>query len=367
VVHLPKGSYSLSRTLVIPSGSDMQLVGDGGAETATVLRWTGPDGGLALKLEGPSQATVRDLLIDAGRGTGIRLDDCDQPGGLIYSDQLNLQGKSDAEAPRAGLLVNGVEESDVMALCLQGGNCQTWVDVVGGARRQRGEATRGQVDVYTGATSTSEAQYAVRRGGHLVVRSVYHEVSGKSPQGVLLDDSGSLSIDATRFSYNTAADRPLIKIDGFRGLFALLTELLLPVDSQHTARIEITGSGKNSHVLCMDNLFWENGGGVTADAVWRNAADPPGRAALLLCNQNLAHGGATRRSGFDTLENRGTADDAFIRRMLEPLRHARIRLPEATPDGITGVQFHRVICSAGKGGVAVELRAAVAPVRSARD
>ena len=94
---------------------------------------------------------------------------------------------------------------------------------------------------------------------------------------------------------------------------------------------------------------------------------------MLLCNQNLAHGGAGYprnaggRSGFDTLENRGTADDAFIRRMLEPLHSARIRLPEATEDGITSVQLHRVICAAGKGGVAVELRAAVPPVQGARD
>jgi hypothetical protein len=244
-----------------------------------------------------------------------------------------------------------------MALGLQGGSCRTWVDVVGGPRRQRGEAAPGRVTVYTGATSTSEAQYAVHRGGHLVVRSVYHEVSGKSPQGILLNDSGTLSIDATRCSYNTTAERPLIKIDGYQGMFTLLTELLLPVDSQHTARVEITGSGHGTRVLCMDNLFWENGAGVTADAVWQDRSAPPAQSAMLLCNQNLAHGGANQRGGFDTLEDRGAASDAFIRRMLEPLRRARIRLPEVPRAGTTGVQLHRVICSAGKEGVGVELRA----------
>src|SRR5207302_8925090 len=63
------------------------------------------------------------------------------------------------------------------------------------------------VGVFTGATSTSDVQYRVEQGGKLVVRSVYHEVSSTSPQGILLDDSGTLSIDATRFSYQTSAER----------------------------------------------------------------------------------------------------------------------------------------------------------------
>jgi len=353
IVHLPPGTYAVTRTLTVPPGADLQLVGDGGAETATVLRWTGPNTGVVLRLAGPSKATVRDLMIDAGGGTGILIDRCDQPGGLVFADQANLQGKGEENAPRAGLLVNGVTNSDAMLLCLQGGTCQTWVDV----RGRGGVTSRGQVNVYAGATGTSEAQYSVERGGRLVVRSVYHEVSGKSPQGVLLRDSGVLSIDATRFSYNTTADRPLIKVDGFRGDFAILTGLLLPVGSEHTARVEITGSGDKTNVLCAANLFWQNGPAVSADAVWRNAATPPAHAAMLLCNENLAHGGAESHSGYAPIDNRGAANDAFIQRMLKPLRTARMRLPEATASAATSVQIHRVICNAGRGGVCMELRA----------
>jgi len=44
IVHLPAGSYTLGQTLVIPAGSDVQLVGDG-VETATRLGWGGAAGG----------------------------------------------------------------------------------------------------------------------------------------------------------------------------------------------------------------------------------------------------------------------------------------------------------------------------------
>ena len=52
VVHLPPGNYSLDRTLVVPAGSDLQLVGDG-RDYATVLNWIGTNAGPVLWLVGP--------------------------------------------------------------------------------------------------------------------------------------------------------------------------------------------------------------------------------------------------------------------------------------------------------------------------
>ncbi|HUU10733.1 MAG TPA: hypothetical protein VM431_09360 [Phycisphaerae bacterium] len=357
VVHLPMGTYPIDRTLVVPAGADVQLLGDGGAETATVLRWTGAAGGLVLRIEGPSRATVRDMSISAGRGSGIRVTGCDQPGGRIFADQLNVTGGSPSAKAAAGLLVAGVERADVLLRCLQGGSfSEKWVQVLGGPNRKAGRTTPGQVAIYTGATGSTDAQYAVSQGGRLVVRSVYHEMSATNPQGILLNDSGTLSVDATRFSYQTSAEVPLIAADGFRGDFALLTGLLLPVGSTHSARIAITGDGSRCNMLVMGNIFWVNETGVTADKVFQNQARPPAHAALLHCNMNSGTQGATK-NGFDFLEPRGEADDAFLLRMLQPLRESRIWLPGPVAEGVTDVRIHRVICSAGHGGVGVEFRA----------
>ena len=45
VVHLPMGAFDIESTLVIPRGTDLQLVGDGASEVATRLVWKGAEGG----------------------------------------------------------------------------------------------------------------------------------------------------------------------------------------------------------------------------------------------------------------------------------------------------------------------------------
>lgn len=356
VVHLPKGTYKIDRTLVIPAGCDVQILGDGAAETATVLQWSGSGNGPIFRLEGPSRATLRDFSLQPGRASGIVIGQCDQPGGRVFCDQLNVSGMNQKENG-TGLLVSGVEQSDVLLHCAQGGTfCDKWISVLGGLNRQAGKPAPGQVSVFCGATGTADAQYHVAKGGRLVVRSVYHEVSGESPRGILLDDAGSLAVDATRFSYKTSPDRPLVELKDFRGEFTLLTGMLLPVGTTFPCRISIAGDGAGSSVLWMGNMFWAPCKDVSADMVWHDASRPAAKAAMLNCNLN---GGSESglKGGFGPLNNRGQADEKFILKMLEPLRQARIWRSNDVPQGATDVRLHRVICTAGKGQVCVELRA----------
>ena len=354
VVHLPRGTYQIDRPLVIPAAADVQLIGDGAGETATVLRWTGPTDGVMLRLAGPSRATVRDMNLRIGQGTAVRLEDCDQPGGRICADQLNVNGASESQKG-VGVRVDGVEQSDVLFRCLQGGGCSVWVQVIGGPNRRAGRDSPGQVSVLTGATSTSDRQYLVEEGGRLVVRAVYHEVSGQQPQAMSLSDRGAVSIDATRFSFRTSPTTPLFLLDKFQGDFTLLTSLLLPVDTSATGRIETAGDGSRCNVLAMDNLFWVNEPDVRAEKVLRNQARPAAQAALLLCNMNS---GQHLPGGFATLANLGQADDQFILKMTSLLRQCRVWAPQdAVPADRTDVRLHRLILSSGTGGCCLDLRA----------
>jgi hypothetical protein len=363
VVHLPRGTYSIARTLVVRSESDVQIIGDGASEVATVLEWVGKQGEPLLRLDGPARATLEDFCVRAGSGTGILLTDCDQDGGKVFADQLNVTGTSPDAKPIVGLLVDGVERSDVQLRNCQGGTfMERWLHVVGGQTRRERRAAPGQVSVFCGATGTSDRPYTVEKGGRLVVRTVYHEMSGDTPQALQLNDTGSLVIDSTRFSYKTAPDRPLVGLDGFRGDFAVTTGLLMPVDSPHPASIRIRGRGGGCNALFLGNLFWAPVESVRPDAIWRNEAQPPANAALLLCNLNgLVKGAkvsALDSGGFGRLADRETKDDAaLIRQTLAPLREARIWLPAETRPGLTDLRLHRVLVSAGKGGRGVVLRA----------
>lgn len=373
VVHLPMGNYTIEKTLVVPAGCDAQLVGDGAGETATRLNWAGPEDGVVLRLQGPSRTTLRDFHIQAGQSRAIVIENTDQAGGRIFANELNANGPAEQPHGRTtALRVNGLEQTNVLLRALQGsGNGGGWVEVVGGPHAA---TARNQVSIFTGATSSAAGQYDVRNGGRLVVRAVYHEQSTAALSGLNLTDSGTLSIDATRFSYATSATSPTIAATNFRGLFTLATCMLLPVGSKETCRLETRGDGSGASLLSLNNQFWVHLPGTTADTVWQNKAKPPAQGGLIGCNINtdnkevapngfgsLANIGANpdparAKFGSGPLDNRGGVDDATILRHLAPLRAARVWLPATVPAGITDVHIERVMASGGRDAI-VELRA----------
>jgi len=372
IVHLPMGNYKLDKTLVIPADCDVQFVGDGAGETSTRLNWTGSEGGVLLRLDGPSRAILRDFYIHAPNARGLVIENADQPGARIFADQLNVNGSRQKQQPRtASLRINALDQTDVLLRALQGsGNGGVWVEVIGGPKAA---SARNQVSIFTGATGSAAGQYDVSRDGRLVVRGVYHERSSDSLNGLHLTDSGTLCIDATRFSYATSAQAATIGADSFRGMFTLATCMLMPVETKETCRFELRGDGSHASVLVLNNQFWVHQPGTSADTVWRNLAKPPARGGLVGCNINtsnkeaapkgfefLANIGdspdpAKSKSGAGPLDDRGGVDDATILRHLAPLRKARIWLPSERPEGATDVQIHRIMISGGSP-AAVEIR-----------
>jgi len=270
----------------------------------------------------------------------------------------------------AAVRVNGLDTTDVLLRAQQGsGNAGAWIDVLGGPNSA---PAKNQVSVFTGATGSAAGQYDVRGGGCLVVRGVYHERSSEALSGLHLRQAGTLSIDATRFSYATSRSAPTIAADDFRGLFTLATCILMPVETKESCRFEIRGDGSRASVLALNNQFWIQVPTV-ADDVWQNKATPPAAGGLIGCNINtnvkeaapkgfafLENIGehadpAKSKSGSGPLENRGRVNDETILRHLAPLRSARVWEPTRTPVGLTDLRVYRVMAS-GSGEAVVEVR-----------
>ncbi len=387
VVHLPMGAYKIDRTLVIPRGCDLQLVGDGASEIATRLEWTGADDGVLLRIEGPSKASIRDLHIQGRSAAAILVEAPDRHGDRIFVDQLNANGPATQTQGRtAAVRVVGFENAAVQFRALQGsGNGGTWVEVVG--RESGGVSSEpdprpfdeqlgldGTVAVFTGATGTAAGQYNVKQGGQLLVRGVYHERSSDSLNGLHLTGSGNLSIDATRFSYATSEAAPTVAADSFEGMFTLATCMLMPVETEETCRFELRGDGSRASVLALNNQFWVQKPGTTADTVWRNMTQPRARGGLIGSNINTSNRDASPE-GFDFLDNvgdhpdpaksklgvgpledRGGVDDTTMVQHLALLRSIRPWLPIATATDRHELSIHRVIASGDRRTV-VELKA----------
>ena len=136
MVHIAKGDYGIQQTIAIPAGLDVQIVGDGLLET-TKLRWSGADGGTMFALAGPARATFRDLsLVGNRKGAGMMIAGADQPGARISGDGLDVGGC------QLGLLVDGVEQTDVSFRDIHHHGNKVSFRVVGGPEAGGGKAGR---------------------------------------------------------------------------------------------------------------------------------------------------------------------------------------------------------------------------------
>jgi len=335
VIHLPKATYKIDKTLTIPPATDLQIIGDGAAETATVLQYTGPANSPLFLLQGPSHATLRDFSASSPTSPPIRVTNANQPNGRIFGDQVNASG---GNKKGEGIRATAIDQSDILLRCFQGGDCSVWAHAIGS-----GKPPASQFSIVTGATGTSDRQYLVEKSAQLTVRAIYHEVSGQEPTAISLSDSGSLCIDATRFSYRTSPTTPMFILNNFRGNFTLAACLLLPVDTPPPARLQITGDGSQTNALIASCMAWANQPDITAEKMLLNQSNPPANAALLLCNLNS---GKHLKNGFATVENIGTPTDEFLLKMLAPLRACRVWLPsDNAPPGTTNLRLNRLILS----------------------
>jgi hypothetical protein len=357
VVHLAKGDYQLNRTVVVPAGKAIQIIGDGGGDNGSHLSGGGGTGPV-LQLEGPSRAVLRDFGINGGQGDGLLLTNADQPGGRVYGHQL--YALADPSNPAAyGIFVNGVENSDVTLPSVGLTGSERNVLVKGGPSRSTGAAAPGQVSILNGSSCCAGIFYDVSDGGELLVEAVWYEGNWPDATHINLTSSGSLTLTGLQLAVPKDTP-PLMGIHGFRGTFTILTSGFVGyTGTGKSLRLDIDGDGTNTKVLAMGDMFWVND--MTSPAVisdvWRDTSSPPAQADLFSCNQNGNLTGA-----FATLPNvtANTTDmapsDTAILDGLKLLRAARIEPPNHRAAGVTDVKMFRIFSTAGAGKTCVEIR-----------
>ena len=94
------------RLLVVPAGSDLQIIGDG---YYSQLTWAGTTTGPVMQLLGPSKTTLRDFSVSGNHNTadGIEVNNADQPGSRVFMEQSNLTSS------HTNLFVNGLDYTNV--------------------------------------------------------------------------------------------------------------------------------------------------------------------------------------------------------------------------------------------------------------
>jgi hypothetical protein len=330
VLHFPEGEYPIARTIDIPAGSDLMLVGDS-LISACNLNWAGAENGPVFLVHGPSHAIFRELYINcANKAVGVRVDNCDQVGGRV-----NLQEVwADAATSPAGLYVNGLDCADVSTMGCGFGK----ITSIGGPQARRGKRQRTQVVCY-GYSGGSRDTYELQDGGSLLMQDGWYEgpyrtfcrLTGK---GTFTVDGGMVAVGnyQNKVMFPGEEGKPAIDIDGLEGRAAVIGLQVLSVDPTRPALINVGGNRTDMEVLLL--------GGCFQPEAFTNAAS--NARVVLFHNRHLAKGLGTASS-----PDQGAVDTAFLREMLAQTRNARLQpFHPAKPD-VTDVRFDRVFLRNG--------------------
>ncbi|MEO5995912.1 MAG: glycosyl hydrolase family 28-related protein [Chitinophagaceae bacterium] len=93
IVHFPMGNYNISKTIEVPAGSDIQIIGDGLLYASVFKKITTNEGEFNFfNIKGPSYITVKDIQIDQegarDKTVAFNFTNIDQPKSQVRIDQI---------------------------------------------------------------------------------------------------------------------------------------------------------------------------------------------------------------------------------------------------------------------------------------
>ena len=322
IVHLPAGTYSLTASLDLAAGSDVQLVGDG---YGTQLVWAGAGSGPVLALHGPSTAVVRDLEIQAAGDWGILIDGIDQVGARLGLQQVRWYYNTEASVWIDGLDHTLVEVRNAdMAYMATG----TGLLVSGGVLAQAQTPGAGRTLWFSGSTSNNAATVAVRQFGTVLVRDSWYESTTLSGFCVLGAVDGTLTLDNVRVATPLLDTPAPVTCAGTRGRVALIG---LALDD----RIVLTGNGSALELLALGAVG--NNLSETLPDYFQDTTSPAADARLLLSRQKVVGD-----YGSEQVANEGSVNTPFVTTMLALVRSSIPGLWTPLPPGVSDVRLHRV-------------------------
>jgi hypothetical protein len=328
IVHLPTGDYYLDRTVVIPANCDLQLVGDGFTGNATTLHGNNIVDTAALRLVGPSRATLRDFhLAGMPNGTGIAVENCDQPQARVFLEHVALS-YSDVN----NLVVDRLDDTDVsMQDVAHGGAGQVSFRVIGGARQAAGQVTSGRVDLFGGGAGGGNLSYQVEHGGRLMVQDCWFE---GTPGFMRLTDSGTFTLNNAQIAAfdisHTVGGNGAVELDDFHGQVTFLTTSFAETSAL------VKGDGSTTDLLLL-GCVGSPDNSTPPLATYLDDQSPNARVEHLM-------------SSSDALEipNVGDADSVFLKQMLAQVRTEIPRRLVPLPSGVTDVRIYGVSVEACK-------------------
>jgi hypothetical protein len=208
--------------------------------------------------------------------------------------------------------------------------CEVGVKAVGGPVAASGKEPPGQMMIYGGASSNNALSYEITNGARFLAWDIWYE-SGDLSRFVKLDGAGEFTLHGAQVAVGGKENVPAIELDNFRGKVTLIGANIVSTTQPDAPGLVVRGDGKDTELLVLGCLFDERNKFVNES--------PNARVGFL---NNRAFAG---KAGTAPIENAGTLDADFLRKMLAQTRTARPAVPADAPAGVTDVRFDRVFVS----------------------
>jgi hypothetical protein len=236
IIHFGVGTWHLKTSLVIPKGSDMQLIGDGLLYASVILREQHANFSKMplIQVEGPSYITIKDLQLgsesDKSIAAAIIFNNVDQAASEAHLDQI--YSSTDTS------LVS--ENQDYLYIEKNNSFFTTGNYIKGGALTRQGKGTA-RIFCYGGQF----AGLSVTNGATFVAKDCWWEGPDRYPLN--LKGSGNISIDGALIARTNSDSTPTIKISDFTGKINLMNMYIkgaIAVDKQ-TSKLNLLVWGNN--------------------------------------------------------------------------------------------------------------------------
>ena len=210
VIHFPVGYFTIENTLVIPAGSDMQLIGDGNIYASVIREGRNfPKRKPMIKVNGPSNVVIRDLQLGEHDGsendiTAVEFVNVDQQGSLAILDQLHTSSTTSVD----------VNAQDYLYVQKQNSFFSTGNKVTGG-KLAAAKSTAG-LYCYGGQF----ADLSVKSKGKFVSKDCWWEGNKRTPLDI--EGSGTITMDGIMIAPVGADSNTTIAINQFNGKISIM-------------------------------------------------------------------------------------------------------------------------------------------------
>lgn len=331
VLHFHAGEYALDQSIVIPANTPVVLLGDGFQTVLSLKKKNAPSASAIIQIASPSRAILRNFKMNGQENSsGILVNDNDEAGNLIYSNQLLLYGGKENN-----LKVTGVRNSRLRMENFQHNYCRNGqsVSVTGGVNVP-GSLLR----LFGVAGVDNQNSYSIGDRGRILVYDSWFE--GVVDQFVTIKGKGELYINGTKIAATKKGNGAFIRIDSLQGKMVVAQAIF---NSPGKSIFYNNGMSADS-LLILGALTWNQ-----QDNTFLNIRNRGAQQFVFLNNR------ANPGQGSFALENLGNTKPAFLLALLATIRATDVAA-DLPMKNKSWLQLERVMIEGGRIGLEIQGR-----------